>query len=120
MSSYPSLEDFAKKLREATPTPEDIQNLFNSINNVTKAGMNISMSWEALAGNKRTGHYEPYGVKWVQWVGWAAGFVLFWLWRSLEKILDKSRHFHGVSGYEWDDAEYRPFSPKTRWVDDEG
>lgn len=120
MSSYPSLEDFAKKMREASPTPEDIQNLSNSINNVIKAGVNISMTWEALAGNKRTGHYEPYGVKWVQWIGWAYGLALFKIWSYLGNKLDSSRFFDDGLGRDWDEPEYRPFTQKTRWVDDEG
>lgn len=41
------------------------------------------------------------------------------LWTALEKVLRKFRHFEGVSGYEWDEAEYRKFEQKTVWVADE-
>lgn len=86
---------------------------------IKKVGFKVPISWEALFGSERKGHYEPVGVKWIQWVTWVIGFIVFKAWAGLEKALDKSRHFQGVSGYEWDEAEYRPFKQKTRWVSDE-
>lgn len=86
---------------------------------VKKYGMKIPFTWEALLDNPRNGHYEPTGIKWIQWIGWAYGLVLYKVWRGLEHLLNKSRHFEGVGGRDWEEAEYREFSRKRRWVEDE-
>jgi hypothetical protein len=119
--TYPDfIKSFSEEMMKAAKmTGEDIANLSNSIKEVHKVGIRVPFSWEALVDNPRNGHYEPTGVKWVQWIGWAYGLVLYKAWRLLERRLDKIRHFEGVSGYEWDDAEYREFSQKRKWVEDE-
>jgi len=86
---------------------------------IKKYGMKIPFTWEALADNPRNGHYEPTGVKWVQWIGWAWGLLLFKSWVFLNKKLDKSRFFYDGLGRDWDDPEYREFTQKQRWVEDE-
>lgn len=109
----------AEELKATAISGEAIENFGSSILNVQKAGMKIPFSWEALVQNPRNGHYEPVGIKWVQWLGWFAGLTLFKAWRGVEKLLHRSRHFEGVSGYEWEDAEYREFRQKRKWVEDE-
>lgn len=81
--------------------------------------MKIPFSWEQFADNPRQGHYEPVGIKWVQWLVWALGFVVFKIWVGTENLLRKFRHYEGVFGYEWEEAEYRPFKQKDRWVEDD-
>lgn len=88
-------------------------------NSVSKAGMKISITWEALQDNPRIGRYEPTGVKWVQWLIWAYGLVIFKAWTFLNKRLDKSRFFYDGLGRDWDEPAYREFSQKKRWVEDE-
>lgn len=112
--------DMKEEFKKVMVSPEAVVNFSKAINEITKIGMKLPISWEALAGNPRKGHYVPVGVKWIQWVGWASGLALFKVWRALEKTLDKSRHFSGVSGYEWEDAEYQEFSQRRKWVEDEG
>jgi hypothetical protein len=119
--TYPDfMKSFSEEMMKAAKmTGGDIANLSNSIKEVHKVGVKVPFSWEYLVDNPRNGHYEPTGIKWVQWIGWAYGLVLYKAWRLLERRLDKIRHFEGVSGYEWDDAEYREFSQKRKWVEDE-
>ena len=100
-------------------TGADIENLGTALLNVQKVGMKIPFSWEYIADNPRQGNYEPAGIKWVQWLVWALGLVVFKLWIGAEKLLRKFRHFQGVSGYEWEGAEYNPFKQKERWVEGE-
>lgn len=118
-------DDFFKEFNEkmntfGRVTEDDIENLGTAFLNVQKAGVKIPFSWEYFVDNSRQGHYEPVGIKWIQWLVWALGFVVFKIWVGTEKLLRKFRHFQGVSGYEWDEAEYRPFKQKTRWVEDDG
>lgn len=117
-------DDFFKEFNEkmntfGRVTGADIKNLGTSILNVQKVGMKIPISWEQFVDNPCQGHYEPVGIKWIQWITWAIGFVVFKVWVGLEKVLDRSRHFQGVSGYEWEEAEYRPFKQKRKWVEDD-
>lgn len=97
----------------------DIEDPGTAFLNVHKAGMKLLFSWEQFTDNPRQGHYEPAGIKWVQWLVWALGLVVFKLWAGTETVLRRFRHFQGVSGYEWEEAEYRPFKQKTRWVEGE-
>lgn len=114
-------DDFFKEFNErmntfGRVTGADIENLGTVLR---KVGGKFPFSWEQLVDNPRKGHYEPVGIKWIQWLVWALGLVVFKLWIGTERLLRKFRHFQGVSGYEWDEAEYRPFKQKTRWVEDE-
>lgn len=90
-----------------------------SYNKVMKAGFTVPMSWEALIGNAPKGHSEPVGNKHAQWLAWWFGKQVFRFWQFTESRLRKFRHFEGVWGYEWEEAEYREFKQKTRWVEDE-
>lgn len=99
-------------------TDEDIKGLDDSITKVHKIGMRIPISWEALTGSQRKGHYEPVGNKYTQWLSWWIGKQVFRFWQFVERRLSKFRHYESVSGYEWEDAEYREFSQKRKWVED--
>lgn len=100
-------------------TEEDLKGLSNSILKIHKAGMKLPMSWEALVGSERKGRYEPVGNKYTQWVSWWVGKQVFRFWQFVERRLQRFRHYESVSGYEWEDAEYRKFSQKREWVEDE-
>ena len=115
---YPKI-DWGEFFKATAVSVEDIQNLGDSINSIHKVGMKIPFSWEQFVDNPRQGHYEPVGIKWVQWLVWALGLVVFKIWVGTETVLRKFWHFQGVSGYEWEEAEYRPFKQKERWVEDE-
>lgn len=123
MWPYASGSDIFKDLNAGKTYPkiteEDIKGLSDSILNVHKHGMKLPMSWEALAGSQRKGHYEPVGNKNTQWVSWWFGKQVFRFWQFVERRLQMFRHYEGVSGYEWEDAEYRKFSQKRKWVEDE-
>lgn len=99
-------------------TEEDIKGLSDSITKVHKFGMKLPMTWETIAGPQRKGHYEPTGNKHAQWLSWWVGKQVFRFWQFVERRLSKFRHYEGVSGYEWDEAEYREFSQKRKWVED--
>ena len=86
---------------------------------VTKVGFTVPMFWEALTGSQRKGHYEPAGNKYTQWLAWWFGKQVFRFWQFTESRLRKFRHFEGMWGYEWEEAEYRPFKQKREWVEDE-
>lgn len=86
---------------------------------ILKHGMLMRFSWEGLVGETRRGVYVPTGNKFLQQLEWAYGLVLYKIWRWLEKRLEKNRSFSAVSGYEWEDAEYRDFEQKTKWVETE-
>ena len=111
------LEEEGEKLLKATMmTEEDIANLSTSIKEIYKVGMKLPFTWEAIVDNPRNGHYEPVGIKWVQWIGWWFGKQLFRHWKFVERRLRKFRHFKGVGGYDWEDAEYRDFEQRKEWV----
>lgn len=95
------------KLPEGEPYP-----------NVQKIGMKLPFSWESVAPRKPEGHYGPTGNKTLQRIGWLWGLLRFKAYRKLESSLDKSRHFEGVGGYDWEEAEYREFKQKTKWVEE--
>lgn len=122
MWPYAAGSDFFRELyRDMAPpkmTEEDIKGLSDSITKVHKFGMKIPMSWEALAGSQRKGHYEPVGNKHTQWLSWWVGKQVFRFWQFVERRLSKFRHYESVSGYDWEDAEYREFSQKRKWVED--
>lgn len=86
---------------------------------IKKLGVRIPLTWEAIANPRRNGHFENTGVKWIQWLTWLLGLVVFKAWIGLEKALRKFRHFEGVSGYDWEEAEYSQFEQKQKWVSDE-
>lgn len=90
-----------------------------SYNRVTKAGATVPMSWEALVGSDRKGHYEQVGNKYTQWLAWWFGKQVFRFWQFTESRLRKFRHFEGVGGYDWEEAEYQEFKQKTRWIEDD-
>lgn len=119
---YAAGSSMFKELYKGTVIPkmteEDLKGLSDSILNVHKYGMKLPMSWEALAGSQRKGHYEPTGNKYAQRVSWWIGKQVFRFWKFVERRLQMFRHYEGVSGYEWDDAEYRKFSQKRKWVED--
>lgn len=100
-------------------TGEDVKGLSSSTKKVHKYGMKLPMTWEAVAGSQRKGHYEPTGNKYTQWLSWWVGKQVFRFWQFVERRLSKFRHYESVSGYEWEDAEYREFSQKRKWVEDE-
>jgi hypothetical protein len=106
-------------LKQIMMTEEDLKNLGESINKIAKVGFSMPMSWEALAGSQRKGHYEPVGNKYTQWLAWWFGKQVFRFWQFTESRLRKFRHFEGVVGYDWEEAEYRPFKQKRRWVEDD-
>lgn len=118
------LEDILKQWFSGATLPPRVMkdqttDLAETLTKIHKAGMRLPMSWEALAGETRRGVYVPTGNKFIQRIEWAYGLVLYKTWRWLEKRLDNNRHFYGVSGYEWEDAEYRDFEQKTKWVETE-
>jgi|SRR6185437_5725531 len=119
---YKDLQERLSKMYETTGNPALVNHLSKKINDLTieKRGVKLPMSWEALHRTEsRYGTYVPTGNKLLQRVHWAYGLALYKTWRWLEKRLDKNRHFHGVSGYEWEDAEYRKFKQATKWVETE-
>lgn len=122
MWPYAAGSDFFRELyRDMTPpkmTDEDIKGLSDSITKIYKVGMKLPMSWEALAGSQRKGHYEPVGNKYTQWLSWWIGKQVYRFWKFVERRLSKFRHYESVSGYEWEDAEYREFEQKRKWVED--
>ena len=111
-------QDLYKDMDIPKMTEEDIKGLSDSITKVHKVGIKIPMSWEALAGSQRKGHYEPTGNKYTQRVSWWIGKQVFRLWQIVERRLQRFRHYRGVSGYDWEEAEYRKFSQKRKWVED--
>lgn len=110
---------------DSLPLPEEMgklasDTLAEEYKHVHKIGMTIPVSFERfMEYEPRKGSYVPTGNKLVQKIGWLWGLVKYKLWRGLEKSLEKSRHFHGVSGYEWDDATYAEFEQKKVWRDEE-
>lgn len=86
---------------------------------IHKVGMRIPITWEAIAEHPRTGSYEPTGNKYTQWLAWWFGKQLYRYWRAVERRLTKFRHFEGVGGYDWEDAEYRDFEQRKEWVDED-
>lgn len=111
-------QDLYKDLVPPKMNSEDIKGLSDSILSVHKHGMKLPMSWEALVGSERKGHYEPTGNKYTQWLSWWFGKQVFRFWQFTERRLQRFRHYEGVSGYEWEDGEYRKFSQKRKWVED--
>ncbi len=97
-------------------TVEDVEGLATSIK---KVGIKMPFSWEALYGSERKGHYEPVGVKWVQYLRYLVDKGKFQVYRWLERSLHNSRHFIGPGGYDWDEADFKPFKQRMRWVSDE-
>lgn len=106
-------------LKQILMTEEDVKNLGESINKIAKVGFSMPMTWEALAGFDHKGHYEPVGNKYTQWLAWWFGKQVFRFWRFTESRLRKFRHFEGVGGYDWEEAEYQEFKQKTRWIEDD-
>lgn len=85
-----------------------------------KVGMYIPISWEHLAGfEQRKGHYETTGIKWIQYLRYLVDKGKFQVYRWLERSLHNSRHFIGPGGYDWDEADFKPFKQRMRWVSDE-
>lgn len=111
-------QDLYKDMVIPKMTEEDIKGLSDSITEVHKFGMKIPMSWESVAGSQRKGHYEPTGNKYSQWLSWWVGKQVFRFWQFVERRLSKFRHYESVGGYDWEDAEYREFSQKRKWVED--
>ena len=110
------LSDLFKKaygIAETINKPED-----SAFGNIKKHGMRMGFSWESVAPGPK-GHYEPTGIKWVQKIGWLWGLLLFKVYTKLEKSLKKTRHFNEVSGYDYEEASYKPFKQKTKWIKDE-
>lgn len=119
---YKDIRERLSNMYDTTGNPVLVNHLSKKINDLTleKRGMKLPMSWEAIyRTDSRRGVYVPVGNKFLQRIEWVYGLVLYKTWRWLEKRLDKIRHFHGVSGYEWEDAEYREFKQKTKWVETE-
>lgn len=112
-------QDLYKALVIPRVTEEDIKRLSDSITETHKIGMKHRMTWEALVGSQRKGHYEPVGNKYTQWMSWWIGKQVFRFWQFVERRLNKFHHYESVSGYEWDDAEYREFEQKRKWVEGE-
>lgn len=130
--------EYIKKLISDPPDPEKI-NLLSALMNeafeesygepqnlskpsafghIEKHGLKIGFSLESVL-RERKGHWEPVGVKWVQRIGWLWGLLLFKAYTRLEKSLKKTRHFNEVSGYDYEEAYYKPFKQKTKWIKDE-
>lgn len=119
LSDTYSGESFGKASSFAGMTDEDIQGLSDSIQDVRKVGVKLPMTWEALAESQRKGHYEPVGNKYTQWAGWWIGKQVFRFWQFVERRLQRFRHYREVSGYDWEEAEYRGFEQRTQWVENE-
>lgn len=86
---------------------------------IVKHGFLQDFSWEALTNDTRKGEYVPAGNKTLQRIGWFWGLLKYKAYRKLESSLEKSRHFQGVGGYDWEEAEYREFKQKTKWVEED-
>lgn len=107
MKSYGEPTSF--KLPEEEPYPEVT---------LKKAGMELPFTWEALTKDTRKGEYVPTGNKTLQRIGWLWGLLKYKAYRKLESSLEKSRHFQGVGGYDWEEAEYREFKQEMKWVEE--
>lgn len=94
----------------------EVPALTEEANRIFKQGYALGFSWEALA--ERKGHSEPVGVRWVQWIGYALTVPVFHFSKWLTGLVERSRHVSGAFGYDYVESEIRPFSQKTRWVDD--
>lgn len=135
MSSSNPFEDMIKDLlseaykgesfgrAESIPLPEEMgklasDTLAEEYKHIHKVGMTLPVSFERfLEYEPRKGSYVPTGSRLAQKTGWLWGLLKYKLWRKLEKSLEKSRHFHGISGYEWDDATYSDFKQERVWKD---
>lgn len=94
----------------------EIPALTEEINQIAKVGYTFGFSWEALA--ERKGHSEPVGVRWIQRVRYALLIPVFHFSKWLSGRVERSRHVSAAFGYEYEESELRPFSQKTRWVND--
>lgn len=109
-------EPLTLKLPEGEPYPGGDFEFTNDFTKIEKAGLRIPFSFEQFAGDTRKGEYVPTGSKTLQRIGWLWGLLKFKLYRKLESSLDKSRHFEGVGGYDWEESYYRDFKQETRFV----
>lgn len=82
--------------------------------NIEKRGFTLGFSWEMLA--PADGHSEPIGLAWLQRIGWVYYLVVWGIYRGVKRHLERSRHYVGVSGYEWEPEEFRRFTQRTKWV----
>lgn len=83
-----------------------------------KIGFKFPVSFETFLFEPN-GHSEPVGSKWLQRIGWLYYRAVYSVWRVVESHLSRSRHFENVHGYDWEEAYFRKFSQKTKWVHDE-
>lgn len=117
-------ESFGKA--EFLPVPEkvagEVNKLFlephtteDDLKKIHKVGMKLPMTWEALVADTRKGGYVPVGNKYLQKFDWWLGKQLFRFYQATELRLQKFRHYREVSGYDYEEAEYREFEQKKVW-----
>lgn len=104
--------------------PDDVASAVNNTlkqeyGSIRKVGMRLPMTWEALVKDTRKGEYVPVGNKHIQKLDWWLGKQLFRLYRATERRLQKFRHYREVSGYDYEEAEYREFEQKKVWREEE-
>lgn len=100
--------------------PDDVASAVNKTlereyGSIHKVGMKLPMTWEALVADTRKGEYVPVGNKYLQKLDWWLGKQLFRFYQATERRLQKFRHYREVSGYDYEEAEYREFEQKRVW-----
>lgn len=87
---------------------------------IKKVGFTIPITMEALLGyTPPKGRFEPVGNKTAQFISYLGVKSLFKVYRFLERSLERSRHFVGVSGWDYEEAYLKDFEQRKRWISDD-
>lgn len=96
---------------------DDPEVLAEKVNaSILKSGYRLAFSWEMLAPPK--GRSVPIGVRWWQHLGYMLFVPIFRFSQWLNARVESSRHVWATGGYDWEPAELKEFSQKTKWVEE--